>query len=130
MLVLVGPAALFTLVAVANTIVMAYSRRGREVAGMTLLGVSRAQIRITVMLEALLVTGLAIAVAALFVTAGLAGYRNALRGGFLATALQVPWRVVGGVAAGCVAVAVIASLLAAGRQLRRRAVTMMASREQ
>jgi len=97
---------------------------------MTLLGVSRGQVRAIVVLEALLVTCLAIAVATLFVTAGLAGYRNALRGGFLATSLQVPWWALGGLAAGCAAVAVIASLLAVGRQLGRRAVMVMASREQ
>jgi putative ABC transport system permease protein len=130
MLVLVGPAALFTVVAVANSIAMAYSRRGREVAGMTLLGASRSQIRTTAVLEALLVAGLAVAVAVLFVVAGLAGYRNALRGDFLATALRVPWWMLGALAAGCAAVAVIASLLAIGRQLGRHAVMMATSREQ
>jgi putative ABC transport system permease protein len=130
MIVLIGPAALFALVTIANTVVMAFSRRGRDVAGMILLGVSRTQIRATVALEGLLVSCLAAGVAAAFVVAGLHGYRDALRGSFLATALRAPWLVLGGLVVACVAVTVISSLLTVGRQVGRPAVTMVAAREE
>jgi putative ABC transport system permease protein len=129
LLVLAGPASLFALIAVANTVVMAFSRRGREIAGMTLLGVSSGQVRRMVVKETLLVTGLAVGVAAVLVTTGLAGYRTALAGSHLDTALGVPWAVLVSLAAACLLAATVAGLLAAGRELRRPAVRMITARE-
>jgi putative ABC transport system permease protein len=129
LLVLVGPASLFALIAVANTMVMAFSRRGREIAGMTLLGVTSGQIRLMATVEALLVTCLAAGVAAVYVIIGLVGYRTALGGSYLATSISMPWSLMAGLAAACVVVAVLTGLLAAGRQLRRPAIGMITARE-
>jgi putative ABC transport system permease protein len=126
--VLVGPASLFALVAIAGTVVMAFSRRKREIAVMTLLGASRGLIRRMVILEGLLVTCLAAGVATTFVTVGLTGYRAALRSSSLATAGGLPLPVLTGLALACIMVATLAGLLAVARALLRPAVTMVASR--
>ncbi|MBC6457469.1 ABC transporter permease [Actinomadura sp. HBU206391] len=127
--ILAGPASIFALIAVAGTLVMAFSGRRREIAGLVLLGVSTGAIRRMVALEALLVTITGIGLAGLFVGLGLTGYHTALKGDFLATAIQVPWLELGGLAGGCLIVSTVTSVASVGRTLRRPAIALVGLRE-
>lgn len=129
LVILSGPASAFALVAIANTLVMAFSRRDREIASLILLGVTPGQVRRMVVLEALLVTGLGLGVAAIFLAIGLHGYHTALSHSFLATQVQLPWQELIGLAAACLATATVTSLIAVGRILRRPAMAMVVARE-
>ena len=128
-LVMAGPASVFALVAVANTLVMAFSRRRREVAALTLLGVRDRTVRGMVTIEAALVVVLSVAVAALLVGVGLVGYADALGTSFLASALHPPVLELGLLAAAALASAVLVSLIVVGRPLRRAPVAAVGVRE-
>ncbi|MFF9052347.1 FtsX-like permease family protein [Streptomyces erythrochromogenes] len=129
LLVLTGPASLYALIAVAGTLVMAYSRRGREVSGLKLVGVSAGQIRRMALWEALGTTLAGVALAAAVVAFGAGSYRQALPvlGG--EAELSVPWTLLGSLAGACLAVAVAVSLAAAGRLLRGAGVASLTSRQ-
>jgi putative ABC transport system permease protein len=129
LLVLTGPSSLYALIAVASTLVMSYSRRGREVAGMRMVGVSRGQLRRMALWETLGTTLVGLAVAAAVVTLGARAYRGALTvlGG--EAPLSVPWGLLGTLAGACLTVGVVVSLLATGRLLRKGAVAAIGSRE-
>ncbi|AQT74895.1 FtsX-like permease family protein [Streptomyces sp. fd1-xmd] len=129
LLVLTGPASLYALIAVAGTLVMAYSRRGREVSGLKLVGVSAGQIRRMALWEALGTTLAGVALAAAVVAFGAGSYRQALPvlGG--EAELSVPWPLLGSLAGACLAVAVTVGLAAAGRLLRGAGVASLTSRQ-
>ncbi|WP_330333364.1 ABC transporter permease [Streptomyces sp. NBC_00536] len=129
LLVLTGPASLYALIAVASTLVMSYSRRGREVAGMRMIGVSAGQLRRTAVWETLATTTAGIAIAAAIVTIGARSYRGALTvlGG--EPPLSVPWALLAALAGSCVLVGVVVSLVATGRLLRQGGVAAITSRQ-
>ncbi|MBQ0892672.1 FtsX-like permease family protein [Micromonospora sp. U56] len=117
------------MVAIANTLVMAFSRRDREIASLILLGVTPGQVRRMVVVEALLVTGLGFGVAAMFLAIGLNGYHTALSHSLLATQVQLPWQELIGLGVACLVAATVTSLIAVSRILGRPAMAMVAARE-
>jgi putative ABC transport system permease protein len=127
--ILAGPASVFALVAIANILVMSFSRRGREVAGLTLLGAPAGLVRRMVATEALLMTTIGIGMAAIFVTAGLTGFHHAQEHDYLAAAVQVPWLELIILAVGCTVISVVTSLIVVGRMLRRPAMAELTIRE-
>lgn len=129
LLVLTGPASLYALIAVAGTLVMAYSHRGREISGMKLTGVSAGQIRRMALWEALGTTLAGVALAAAAVAFGAGSYRRALPVFGGEAELSVPWGLLGSLAGACVLVAVTVSLAAAGRLLRAAGVASLTSRQ-
>ncbi|GHF24677.1 ABC transporter permease [Streptomyces mashuensis] len=129
LLVLAGPASAYALIAVASTSVMSYSRRGREVAGMRLVGVSREQVRRMALWEAGITTALAAALAAVPVAVGLVAYRSALAATYGTVAVSVPWGVLAGLVAACLAVAGGTGLIAAQRLLAQREVAAVTARQ-
>jgi putative ABC transport system permease protein len=129
LLVLAAPASAYALIAVAGTMVMAYSGRSREIAAMRLVGVSDRQVRRMVLWEAVATTTLGVAVAAVVSGLGLEAYRSALRDSYAAVPLGVPWATLLGLVAACLAVAVITGRLAIRRSLGQDAVAQVAARQ-
>ncbi len=129
LLVLTGPASLYALIAVASTLVMSYSRRGREIAAMRMVGVSTGQLRRMALWETLAATLVGVAIAAAVVALGARSYRGALTvlGG--EAPLSVPWGLLGSLAGACLVVGVVVSLSAVGRLVRQGGVAAIASRE-
>ncbi|WP_179166675.1 FtsX-like permease family protein [Streptomyces sp. CB03238] len=127
LMVLAVPAATYALIAVGCGRLMAYSRRGSEIASMRLLGASRRQVRMTALWEAVATTVVAVAVAAVLAAVSLLAYRSALDAAYGTTVLGVPWGVLLGLTGACLAVASAAGLLSVQRFLGREQGTACAS---
>ncbi|MEU0398714.1 ABC transporter permease [Streptomyces sp. NPDC006197] len=119
LVVLAVPSAAYALIAVVCGRLMAYSRRGPEIAAMRLLGASRRQVRMTALWEAVATTLVAVAVAAVPAVASLLVYRSALRAAYGTPVLDVPWGVLTGLATACLVAASAAGLFAVQRFLDR-----------
>ncbi|MFD8674101.1 FtsX-like permease family protein [Streptomyces seoulensis] len=126
--VLTVPASLYALIAVAGTLVMSYSRRGGEIAGMRMLGVSAGQVRRMALWETLSTSALGVLTAAGVVAMGARAYRGALTVFGGEAPLSVEWGMLSALTAACVLAGVVVSLAATGRLLRQSGVTMVASR--
>ncbi|MEV0563218.1 FtsX-like permease family protein [Dactylosporangium sp. NPDC050588] len=113
-----GMALVYTSIAIANTLVMATGARVRDLAVLRLGGATPRQVLAMIAVEALLVgaTGVLLAGA---VTAGmLAGLRAGLAGLVADPRTVVPWTPIGVIAAVCVAITLVASLVPAALALR------------
>ncbi|CAM5484681.1 hypothetical protein GCM10010329_68000 [Streptomyces spiroverticillatus] len=129
LLILAGPASLYALISVASTLVMSYSRRGRELAVLRLVGVADAQVRRVAVWEALITTGLAALVAAVVVGTGLGVYRASLAARYGLAELAVPWGTLTLLGLDCLGVGTAVSLAATGRLLRQGQIAALAARE-
>ncbi|WP_307853653.1 FtsX-like permease family protein [Streptomyces tagetis] len=127
--VLTVPASLYALIAVAGTLVMSYSRRGREIAGMRMLGVSVGQVRRMALWETLSASALGVLIAAGVVAVGARAYQGSLTVFGGEAPLSVEWGMLAALTAACVLVGVVVSLAATGRLLRQAGVTMVTSRQ-
>ncbi|MFI5618587.1 FtsX-like permease family protein [Streptomyces sp. NPDC051567] len=127
LLVLVGPASVYALIAVANTLVMSYSRRGREIAGMRMVGVSEDQLRRMALWEALTTTLAGAGVAAVVITLGLWAYGGALEATYGTVDISVPWTVLAGLVAACLAAAIAVAVSATRHLAGRSAIAVLNS---
>ncbi|MFD6360735.1 FtsX-like permease family protein [Streptomyces roseolus] len=115
---LLGLVLLYTVIALASTLLMATSVRGGELAALRLAGATRAQALRAVTGEALLAVAVG-AVLGVAVTAAVLGALGAALAALSApVALALPWAGTGAAAAVCAAVAVAASALPAWRLSR------------
>ncbi|MCD2466086.1 FtsX-like permease family protein [Streptomyces sp. MBT42] len=118
MVLVLGIALVYTVIGLANTLLMATSVRGGELASLRLAGATRAQILRVVTGEATL----AVAIGTLLGLAVTALVLGALGAGLAAlsapVALALPWATVGAAAGVCAAVAIAASALPAWRLTR------------
>ncbi|MEU2074714.1 FtsX-like permease family protein [Streptomyces sp. NPDC013489] len=118
MVLVLGIALVYTVIGLANTLLMATSVRGGELASLRLAGATRAQILRVVTGEATL----AVAIGTLLGLAVTALVLGALGAGLAAlsapVALALPWGTVGAAAGVCAAVAIAASALPAWRLTR------------
>ncbi|QFZ17808.1 FtsX-like permease family protein [Saccharothrix syringae] len=105
-------ALLYTLFAVANTVVMSFARRSAEFARLRVLGASPGQVLRVALWEAvgIAATGLVLGAAATALAVG--GLWQALRATGLDVPLDLPWGALVAVAAGCAAVLLGTSLTA------------------
>ncbi|MEU9077945.1 FtsX-like permease family protein [Kitasatospora sp. NPDC048538] len=127
--VVLGISVGYSLLSVANTLVMAAAGRRRELAALNLAGATRAQTLRLIAAESLLavlVGTLLAAVAGAAVAATQATALHRLVGGFAAT---VPWAPLAQVVVLCAAVAVTAAVLAAWRVTRGRSIEAAGARE-
>ncbi|MZE74450.1 ABC transporter permease, partial [Streptomyces sp. SID5789] len=129
LLLVLGIALLYTGISLVNTMVMATADRERELAALRLAGATRWQVLRLVGAESLLVVAVGTLLGLVVAVLNLAGMRGAL--GLLAvdTAVELPWAALGGVAASCAVLAVIASVVPAGLATRRRAVELAGVRD-
>ncbi|MCX4981711.1 ABC transporter permease [Streptomyces sp. NBC_00572] len=118
MALVLGIALVYTVIGLANTLLMATSVRGGELASLRLAGATRAQILRVVTGEATL----AVAIGTLLGLAVTALVLGALGAGLAAlsapVALALPWTTVGAAAGACAAAAIAASALPAWRLTR------------
>ncbi|MFE5484759.1 FtsX-like permease family protein [Streptomyces sp. NPDC056527] len=118
LLLVLGIALVYTVIALANTLLMATSVRGAELAALRLAGATRAQVIRVVTGEA----ALAVTIGAILGLAVTAFNLGALGAGLAALSAPVspavPWTAVGAAAGVCAAVAVTASALPAWRGTR------------
>ncbi|MFD3532369.1 FtsX-like permease family protein [Streptomyces sp. NPDC058664] len=118
MLLVLGIALVYTVIGLANTLLMATSVRGGELASLRLAGATRAQVLRVVTGEATLAVAIG-TVLGLAVTALVLGTLGAGLAALSApVALALPWGTVGAAAGTCAAVAVAASALPAWRLTR------------
>ncbi|MFI9747879.1 ABC transporter permease [Streptomyces sp. NPDC052494] len=118
MILVLGIALVYTVIGLANTLLMATSVRGGELASLRLAGATRAQILRVVTGEAALATAIG-TLLGLGVTAAVLGTLGAGLASLSApVALVLPWATAGAAAAVCAAVAVAASALPAWRLTR------------
>ena len=112
-------ALLYTLFAVANTVIMSFGRRRAEFAQLLMLGATRTQVLRMTLWETVGIglTGLALGTAATVLSVG--GLWQSLRAIGLGIPLDLPWTTLIAVAAGCMAVLACTSLAAASLVLRR-----------
>ncbi|WP_306328448.1 FtsX-like permease family protein [Streptomyces venezuelae] len=118
MVLVLGVALVYTVIGLANTLLMATSVRGGELASLRLAGATRAQVLRVVTGEATL----AVAIGTLLGLAVTALVLGALGAGLAAlsapVALALPWTTVGASAGACATVAIAASALPAWRLTR------------
>ncbi|MFJ4926558.1 ABC transporter permease [Streptomyces sp. NPDC088736] len=117
-----GIALVYTGISLANTMVMATSDRGRELAALRLAGATDLQVLRLVGAEALLVVTVGGLLGALVAVVNLLGMWTAL--GLLSvwTSVEIPWAALSAAVGACAALAVVSALTPAALFLRRGAV--------
>ncbi len=123
---LLGIVGLFSLLAVVNAVTMAIAERGRELALIRLVGATSRQVTRMVRAEALIVALFGMTVGSLAAAPGLVVYSRSLTGDSMPA---VPLWMVGGLLGGCLAVALLATVLPTRLALRANPVVATGARE-
>ena len=119
LILLLGPAALYSAIAIANTLLMGSLQRRHEFVTSRLLGATPAQIRRMVLWESSLVGAVALTLGtAITVTVGIL-IRHAMTSGVADVPVTVPWAVLLGIAGICLGLAVGSALAPTTYILRR-----------
>jgi putative ABC transport system permease protein len=119
LILLLGPAALYSAIAIANTLLMGSLQRRHEFITSRLLGATPAQIRRMVLWEASLVGAVALSLGtAITVTVGIL-IRNAMTAGIADVPVTIPWGVLLGIGGICLTLAVGSALAPTTYILRR-----------
>ncbi|MEI8408932.1 MULTISPECIES: FtsX-like permease family protein [unclassified Kribbella] len=119
LILLLGPAALYSAIAIANTLLMGSLQRRHEFITSRLLGATPAQIRRMVLWEASLVGAVALSLGtAITVTVGVL-IRRAMNDGLTDVPVTVPWGVLLGIGGICLTLAVGSALAPTSYILRR-----------
>ncbi|GAA3541000.1 FtsX-like permease family protein [Kribbella ginsengisoli] len=119
LILLLGPAALYSAIAIANTLLMGSLQRRHEFVTSRLLGATPAQIRRMVLWESALVGAVALTLGTVItVTVGLL-IRHAMSVGLTDVPVTVPWTTLLSIGTVCLALAVGAALLPTAVILRR-----------
>jgi putative ABC transport system permease protein len=124
LIAILGMALAYTGIAIANTLVMANAARKHELAALRLSGATAGQVLRMIAVEAGLISGLGIALAAAVIAAVVGGLRGALASSAPAVHIVIPWLPVTVIALGCLLTALLASLAPAAISLRRRPVEL------
>ncbi|MBG7699295.1 FtsX-like permease family protein [Streptomyces sp. MC1] len=117
-----GIALLYTVISLANTMVMATSDRVRELAVLRLAGATRWQVLRLVGAEALMVVMVGGLLGALVAGLNLVGMWSALGLLSVRTSIEIPWATLAAVLGACAVLAVISAVVPAGLSMRRGAV--------
>jgi len=119
LVLLLGPAALYSAIAIANTLLMGSLQRRQEFVTSRLLGATPAQIRRMVLWESALVGAVALSLGtAITVAVGIL-IRHAMTAGVVDVPVTVPWGVLLGIGALCLTLAVGSALAPTTYILRR-----------
>lgn len=118
LIVLAGPASIYALIAISNTLVMSYSQRGRELTNMRLLGLQYGQLQRLVIWESVITVITGIIIAGGIITAALMQYHQALVVTYGAAPVTVAWQALIPLAIACLVTALATGLLAV-RKLAR-----------
>jgi putative ABC transport system permease protein len=119
MWILLGPAGLYSALAIANTLLMGSLQRRREFVAIRLIGATGTQVRRMILAESVLVGLAALALGGLttFIVGSL--IRRSLGRGVAAMPVTVPWAGLTGIAVVCLAIAMTAALVPTWFVLRR-----------
>ncbi len=117
-----GIALLYTVISLANTMVMTTSDRVRELAVLRLAGATRWQVLLLVGAEALMVVMVGGLLGALVAGLNLVGMWSALGLLSVRTSIEIPWDTLAAVLGACAVLAVISAVVPAGLSMRRGAV--------
>ncbi len=108
--VVLGPAGLYSAMAIANTLLMGSLQRKREFVSTLLIGATKPQLRKMVLWEAAIVTAAALALgSAITATVGLL-IRGSLNNGLTSMPIHVPWASLGGIGVTCLVISAVAAL--------------------
>jgi putative ABC transport system permease protein len=118
LIVVLGLALAYTVIAIANTMVIATAGRRAELAALRLAGGTRAQVLRLAGTEAVLVTALGTGLAAAATAVTLAAVRRGLASVAPEVRVSVPWAPLVAIALVCLLVAVLGSVLTAAAALR------------
>ncbi|MFE9920150.1 FtsX-like permease family protein [Streptomyces sp. NPDC005774] len=129
LLLVLGIALLYTGISLVNTMVMATSDRGPDLAVLRLAGATNGQVLRLVGAESLMVVGVGALLGLVVAGVNLAGMWAALGLLSVRPVLELPWATIGAVVAACAFLAVLASVAPACLVLRRRAVELAGIRE-
>lgn len=124
LIAVLGLAIAYTGIAIANTLVMANAARKNEFAALRLSGATKGQLLRMIALEAALVSGLAMVLAAAVVAATAVGLHAALAAVAPVVHLVIPWPPLALIALGCLVTALLASLAPVALALRRGPVEL------
>ncbi|MFD8785917.1 ABC transporter permease [Kitasatospora sp. NPDC059599] len=133
MLAILGPALLYALIAIVNTMMMSTGDRLRDFATLRLTGGTRRQVLRVVAVETLLVVataaalGLAVTLVTQYATVLL--IENRVLDATRSAALDLPWTTLAGATAVCLVLALLASLLPARLALRIRPLDLANGRQ-
>ena len=127
--VIIGISVLYSLIAVANTLVVTTMGRRRELAVLGLTGLTRRQAIRSAAAEAVLAVALGAIPAALAMAATAVSQRTALLRLVSATTVPVPWPDIIGVTAVCLLVAAVTSAAAAARLTAMPPIELAGQRE-
>lgn len=133
MLAILGPALLYALLAIVNTMMMSTGDRLRDFATLRLTGGTRRQVLRVVAVETLLVVATAAALG--LIATALTQYatvlliENRILDATQHAAYRLPWSALGGSAAVCLVLALTASLVPARLALRTRPLDLVAGRQ-
>ncbi|MET9667512.1 ABC transporter permease [Streptomyces sp. NPDC006475] len=119
LLVVLGIAVLYTVIALGNTLLMATAVRSREFGSLRSAGATRAQILRVVAGESLFAVGIGALLGAAVTAVNLAGLGAALASLSAPVTVTIPWGTTGATAGVCAVVAVAAALLPAWAATRR-----------
>ncbi|MCL7377606.1 ABC transporter permease [Streptomyces sp. 35G-GA-8] len=128
-LLVLGIALLYTGISLVNTLAMAGSDRGRELAALRLAGATAPQVLRLVAAEALLVVAVGTVLGTLVAGVGLAGLWGALGVLHAGSALILPWHALGAAAGACAVLATVSAVVPAALSLRGRPVEYAGARE-
>jgi putative ABC transport system permease protein len=121
--------AIYSSIAIINTMVMAAAGRRRELASLRLAGATPRQVLWLVAAEALLVAGIGVLLASVATALNLAGLLAALNQLVTGTSIVIPWGTAAGFALGAVLFAVLGSVATAAAGLRGRPTEQVGARE-
>lgn len=127
--VLLVLAALYTVMAVVNAMVIAGTGRRREHAVARLSGLTRGQVVATTAVEALVVTAVGLVLGGLVVAAALAGIAVAARKSVGVAIVELPWGLAAATVAGTMLLAAVVAPAVAWWVTRARPVALAAARE-
>jgi len=113
LIVVLGLALVYTVIAIANTLVIATASRRAELAALRLAGATRTQVLRLAGTEAALVAALGTGLAAMVTAVTVAAVRRGLAGVAPASGATVPWTPLAAIGLVCLVVAVLGSVLTA-----------------
>jgi len=109
----------YSAIAIANTLAMATGNRARELGMLRLAGATPRQVLRMIGLEATLVAGIGILLATAVTAITVTGLRAGLSGLAPAVPVIIPWQLLSGMAAACLTIALLASVIPAAVTLRK-----------
>lgn len=127
LIAVLGLALAYTVIAIANTLVIATAGRRAELAALRLVGATRGQVLRLAGTEAAIVAALGTGLATVVTAVTLAAVRRGLGGVAPAVRMVVPWTPLAALALVCLVVAVLGSVLTAAAALRAPGKTLAAA---